>query len=322
MASLTRVEICRLLTRRGLNVQPQDIANDVSRNFIPGLADPLLTNVFILRRAERLYRLRRRGAVGDVLRILLFIADGWGWESIRKVCLEGLSRASASSQTGLRDVIRKPTPESLDFVAAEVAERQRVHLLERMGLPESADVQVREKTIRFTLGALLFGKPLPGGSLTSLGPLIEFLDPSKSGRGEEAMELVELFAEFFGLSVEQMSNQLRQANVHEAAEASRLTRESMLRLRRAVWRAAKTDRGDAVSSNPLTFFGLMTSTCNEPWPNMPQRMTAAQFIGGTVAVHVLAVHAINSFFDSPLGEFTEAIAKNLFENQKGASNPL
>ena len=322
MATLTRSEVCELLTQRGLHVQPQDIANDVSRGFMPGLADPLLTNNFILRRAERLYRLRRRGATGDVLRILLFIADGWGWESIRKVCLEGLSRAAASSQTGLREVIRKPTPKSLNLIAAEIAERQRLRLLERLGLPESADVQMREETSRFTLGVLLFGKPLPGSSLASLGPLIEFLDPSKTGRGEEAMELVELFAEFFGLSVEQMSKKLRKANVQEAAEASRLTRASMLRLRRAVWRAAKTDRGDAVSSNPLTFFGLMTSTHNEPWPNMPQRITAAQMLGGTVAIHVLAVHDINKFYDSPLGEFSEAIAKSLFENQEGASNPL
>lgn len=74
------------------------------------------------------------------------------------------------TQTGIRETVHNPTPQSLEFGAGDAADRQRQHLLKRLGKHETDPMQVRETTMGFIWGQGLFGKPLPQGSLETFGP--------------------------------------------------------------------------------------------------------------------------------------------------------
>ena len=173
---ITTSELLDRLGNRGLAVTEQMLDNDVRNGFLPGRP----WGDWVLVRATRLYRLRRLGLRGDVLRLLLFLHDGYGWNGVKPVVLKGLQKLNRATQVGIRETVRNPTPQSLAFNAAEAADRQRQHLLNRLGKPKSDPVQVRETTMGLHLGGQgLFGKPLPQGSLETFGPLIQLL-PSRS----------------------------------------------------------------------------------------------------------------------------------------------
>src|SRR5207249_3401949 len=64
-------------------------------------------------RAERLYRIRRLGPRGDLLRVLLFLRDGWGWERVREVCHEGLVKAVHAQASPVVRHLRGATPDGI-----------------------------------------------------------------------------------------------------------------------------------------------------------------------------------------------------------------
>lgn len=111
-------------------VTDQDLKNEVHQGFLPGPTAgvwPLLA----VTRAKRLYRLRRRGAAGKNLKMLLFIADGWGWDSLADTCMAGLERVVRISLNGVERYARAKG--DLDFFVEEIAQHQHKALIKKVG---------------------------------------------------------------------------------------------------------------------------------------------------------------------------------------------
>lgn len=155
----TTLEMLERLDRYGLGVTANMLGQDVKAGYLPKLTpDPRgpgrgigrSWEPWTLERAVYLYRLRRRGASGSVLRLLLFFRDGWGWESVKPVCLEGFRKLVEAEQIPLNRTTRVLNPRSVNSVLEDAAEK--------------ADFK-HEEVPRFSWGMGLFGKPLPGASL-------------------------------------------------------------------------------------------------------------------------------------------------------------
>jgi len=163
----TTQEVVEWLGGLGLAVTEKQIANDTVDRFLPprpvetapaGRGRKGIWEPWMVRRAERLYRLRRRKdadgqplVYGDTLRLLLFIRDGWGWSSgIRELCLQGFEKSVAATLAPVHKYTRNPKErEQVDFAL------------------EAHDA-VLSPGQRYATGVLAFGEPLEGGSLQGI----------------------------------------------------------------------------------------------------------------------------------------------------------
>ena len=144
------------------------------------------------RRAERLYRLRaldrrtHRGPSGNVLRLLLFIADDWGWEHVRKTCIDGYRIFVRGSMRGATNRLRrKPlTLENLPWVAEEIAEEQY--------RPKEAN-QAQIDRVKMTIGLLKFGVA-PDGRMGTVEPFLDELMPEIDANTMRAFKELAPFA--------------------------------------------------------------------------------------------------------------------------------
>jgi hypothetical protein len=280
-------ELCERLGRRGLVVTEQTLDNDVHDHYLPGRP----WDDWLLARATRLYRLRGLGLRGDVLRLLLFLHDGHGWVDVKPVTLKGLQKYNRATQVGIRETVRNPTPESLAFTAGDAADRQRRHLLNRLGKPETDPMQVRETTMGFIWGQGLFGKPLPQGSLETLGPLVQLFHP-EAGEDEvkSGIGALEEILKFTGLTWKNFEELVGQCDEALAREAAREFWSMIRKVRRKVHESIRLHGDPYSSSNPLTLFGEWdTPRAVEFWKRMPERMTPAQMLGASLANSVVIV---------------------------------
>ena len=270
-------ELLDRLSDRGLAVTEQMLDNDVHDGFLAGRP----WNDWVLVRATRLYRLRRLGLRGDVLRLLLFLRGGYGWNDVKPVALKGLQKLNRATQVGIRETVRDPTPQSLAFTAAEAADRQRQRLLNRLGKPENDPMQVRETTMAFIWGLGLFGKPLPQGSLETFGPLVQLFHPEASALDvRDGIRMLEELLRFTGLTWRNYEELVEQCDESLAQEAAREFWSSLRMLRRKVHESIRMLREPYRSSNLLTLFGEWGSPrAVEFWTKAPERMTPAQMLG-------------------------------------------
>lgn len=170
----TTSEVLERLNRLGLGVTANQLRNDTAAGFLPPRAPQGVRQgrgrtgnwePWMVRRAERLYRLRRRKdpsgdsvVYGDTLRLLLFYRDGWGWsERISTLCFEALEKMMAATVAPVRRVVHP----SSDRAAAEWA--LEVH-----------DVALTPAH-RFAAGAQLYGEAFEGGSLRGVFALAQTL---------------------------------------------------------------------------------------------------------------------------------------------------
>ena len=284
---MTTGDLRERLAHRGLVVTEQMLDNDVHDNYLPKRP----WDAWVLPRATRLYRLRRLGIRGQVLRLLLFLRDGYGWADVKPVTLKGLQKLNRATEVGIRETVRNPTPQSLAFSAAEAADAQRRHLLNRMGKPESDPMQVRETTMSFIWGLGLFGKPLPQGSLKTFEPLAHLFHPEASD--DDVTTGINIFEEalkFAGLTWEDYETLVEQCDEACAKEAARDVWSTLLMLRRKVHESVRIHGDPLRSSNPLTLFGDWGSPqATEFWKSFPERITPAQMLGVLLATSIIAV---------------------------------
>src|SRR5262249_55170078 len=107
------------------------------------------------RRAVYLYRLRKRGISGELLKVLLFYRDGWGWDDVQSICLAGVERMVRLNSIPVKTHLRKPKPKSVVFVEDDIWEDSS---LEKRGfLP-------KKKLARYVWGVGFFGRSLAGGT--------------------------------------------------------------------------------------------------------------------------------------------------------------
>ncbi len=251
-----------------------------------------------VRRAKRLYRLRRRGAEGMRLRILLFLADGWGWEHVRETCLKGLHRGLALSLLGVERYTRRG---NLDFAIDDIVERQHNALVRTVG-PVEGMQPTSEETTRFYVGLLHNGSPLPGGTAKRLTqPLARLLRPDLGERGAAVWAwLFELVVGMLDLRAERLVRLATEAGPDEVERARRLFNQNAWFVRRALRRnAGRAHRGQ--SFNLLTLCGHAGRTTPAEFAQNPAGMTGAQALGGVFATTLALDLAYMRFVDYWIG---------------------
>jgi hypothetical protein len=100
-----------------------------------------------------------------MLRLLLFLDDGWGWEYVRETCVEGVRRGIAASLSGLARYAPNGDP---DAFAVEAIIAHQHEALERTIGENTGARPTSEPMTRFYLGMLRNGAPLEGGTAKSL----------------------------------------------------------------------------------------------------------------------------------------------------------
>lgn len=271
------------LAARGLESKANRLAQDVKDRYLPrpemeprGNAKGIgrLWTWEAYRRAVRLYRLRNRGVQGDLLRVLLFMSDGWGWEDVRPICLAGLRKLVHVQKS---QVVRNTRTHSEPYIE-DVALR-----LDPQTPPKNvSDVQIPEAAL-YLWGVGFFGKPLRGGSLwglmselhLSVSPVVTQVsgDSAISDLQALAADLVFRHAD---LSWEHIDDAIGQASETDAYHAWRLLRTD-LHMRRASLHTWHRKEGiKHQSTNPLTFCNHSGQTLREMFRNLPTRLTPAQ----------------------------------------------
>ncbi len=285
-------EVIQRLESLGLRVTKTMLDNDVHDHFLPPRPWP----AWVMRRAERLYRLRRRGAKGDVLRVLLFVHDGKLWHTVRPVALAGLEKNIKANQVGIREVIRQPTRQGLETVLPDAIERHHQHLINRIGPENAGGVQTRSSTMGFAWGIGLFGKPLGGGSMKTLEPLMRAMNPDWDAEtttvGRELTE--ETFATL-SLTWEKQLSIIESADEAIAATALPMFWRQIKNQRRFVREAALKDGKPGQCTNPLSMFGYFKQSLRDGfWEKMPERLTPAQMLAAQVGMTLMAMVSIDS----------------------------
>ncbi len=264
----TTDEVLGCLHRRGLDVTRNMLGQDVKAGYLPKLVmDPRgvggigrwWTPVAV-ERAVYLYRLRRRGVHGDLLRVLLFLRDGWGWEEVRPICVAGLQKAIRVQGRKVTGHLRNPTPTNLDVLADQFAEGE-------FNVPATA---------KFIWGMGFFGEALPGGSMQPLfGKVREVYSLPDA---PEVDQTAERLIRSLGLSWEGLVALVEAADA-ETADAARREVLTMVQGFRQWQQRYMTNKGiRGQSTNPVTLFGCPPEDLQALLRSLPGRITAAQLL--------------------------------------------
>lgn len=242
----------------------------------------------MVRRAERLYRLRKRKdasgkplTYGDTLRLLLFVRDGWGWtQGIKDICLCGFEKSVAATIAPIRGHVRGP----LDHDKAQYA-------------VDAHDIAMTPGE-RHAAGLLISGEPLEGASLEGVfrattfagltRPLpdwfIKFLQPL--GIHDGASLAAKLFQGF-------SADTLRTIMSNLSDEDARLAIPKFLGFwrpfRTFVHRAAISENKKNQSTNPLSMFGHTQREVEKAFRDggAVKRITPAQMLALFIGIHIL-----------------------------------
>lgn len=295
---ITTDELLGALHRRGLAVTSNMLGQDVKAGYLPPLLkEPRgpsrgigrLWTPLAAERAIYLYRLRRRGAKGPVLRLLLFLRDGWDWEGIKPVCQEGLAKCIAIERSPLARKLRERTPEAVDFVISDVTEGVFVH----------------GEIPRFSWGIGLFGRPLPGGSLQALFGAIAQVYGSQVP--PEMVRTVELLIGKANLTWDRGLRILAEADALLAEIARQEFKAQLVRMRHAQWQLLQRHGIKDVPASPLSLGGMPPDTVQTILRQLPHRPTAGQLLGASFAMTLVSVQALRELGITP--EWREATFK-------------
>ncbi len=318
---LTTAEVLDRFRRLGLCVTEKQIANDTVDRFLPprplgqareGRGRTGLWEPWMVRRAERLYRLRRRKGAdgqpmvyGDTLRILLFIRDGWGWSTgIRDLCLQGLEKGRTATLAPARRYMRGP------------ADREKVEFA-----LDAHDVDLIPAE-RYAVGMAAFGQPLEGGSLKGL-----FRAAQVFGLVDFPPEFVKLFEPLGVRDSVDLASKLAAPLVRGQAALKALLENFsdrdagcrtpqfiafITRIRRALHRMAITEGQPGHPSNPLTFFGRTQRELEREFraQKMPQRVTPAQMLAMLIGFSILANYLLD--IGERIARFALNVARRVF----------
>lgn len=291
LSPITTDKLLKKLTDIGLTVSQNMLAQDVKKGYLPspeksgrgprqGVGG--LWNELAVRRAVYLYRLRSRKVTGDLLRVILFLKDGWGWSEVKQICLAGLQKMILVQSSPVRKHLRKPTPSNVEFCFDEIAE----------------ETDTNPKTEAFILGMGLFGKPIAGGSLQHLFSTFQpFFIPDGNSKGKDFFKtlttLTEQFIVELGFTWEDLVKLVKTAD-DAVANKARLHLHQQRREFRQMLRKHNTLNGiHNGSTNFLTFCGQSEKSLKAVFRTIPQRITVAQLLGSCL-VPAIALERIDS----------------------------
>ncbi len=298
-------ELLRRLQGAGLEVTSNMLAQDVKAGYLPRPSvqskSPIRGRAgqwgrIAQRRAFYLYRLRKRGAQGSLLRILLFLRDGWGWDRIQPICLAGLQKFIEAQRSQVKDHIYKPiTPEILGTHVDDISEDAGIQHLE-IG--------------KFIFGMGIFGTPIEGGSLRPFWGLLEKYLAIRVPFSSEQFEQRMMNS---ALTWERMLHIVREANSEEAERARLIYLESVALFRRLICIDASYRETSALyRSNLLTLCGHNAKEIATDLRTTPKRITPGQLLATGLGLALVA-----DYFDGTLsdGEL-QRHARTDFENSR------
>jgi hypothetical protein len=233
-----------------------------------------------VRRALYLYRLRRRGAKGQLLKVLLFLKDGWGWDDVQPICLAGLRKIIDLESGIVRQHIRKPTASDLEFSAEDMASEHSLN-------PESA---------AFRWGMGFVGEPLEGGSLMPVYDAFHtFLTGDKSqpsGEYKYLVSIAELLVAGSGLTWGQMHEVVQEACSEQANRARQQIPTFLRMMRQALHAEHRRQNLRFQSSNLLTWCGRSGQELTKGFRSLPGRITPAQLLAAMMSVALITDHIL------------------------------
>jgi hypothetical protein len=276
------------LARAGLDVTATMLADDVRAGYLPQREmDPRgpsggigrYWDSWVLWRALYLYRLRARGARGQMLRVLLFLRDGWGWADVRPICVTGLRKVVRMNLSPVQRRLRRANPEAVTFLADELAAASATNL----------------QTFLFMWGVGLFGRPLEGGSLRHFfsvmqAALVLSEDLQTNGPVEQVLPRVEHFILQSGFTWERLIVVAEDADTELADQARRRFLMELQKWRRRLRILASEDEIPLRSTNPLTLCGHWGEELAEGLRSSPGRITSAQGLAAALGTFLWLAH--------------------------------
>jgi len=333
----TTGEIVARLARIGLTVSATQIDNDTRDGFLPertakavgsGRGRSGQWEPWMFRRAERLYRLRKirdpdgePALSGDVLRILLYIGDGWGWSD------------------RLRDTALRGHEKSVGATLAPVAKYTKVY---RDNNNISAALDEHELDIgpveKHAIGMLENGEPLSGGTLRplydaakhagmlrGLSPIAASLasvigiDPSE-GESFVADFLYTLLVHRLDDGTESSSaglaslirSQILSTSEDDARRLLPTFRRFVRDVRGFVHRSAIVEGRPGFPTNPITMFGRRQRQLEREFREnrAPRRITPAQSLALFIAISIVAdrmLDKLSAYADKNLAFFMSVL---------------
>lgn len=300
-----------LLSKLPPFVSARDLKNERDRGFLPPLVGGKWTEQAV-QRAKHLYRLRALGAEGTVLKILLFLADGWGWDEISSVCVSGLERIAAVSLNGVAKYENAKGP--LDFYVEEIAAHQHKAFVKKVPSEAGSNPTSNEMTA-FVVGMLKRGAPLEGGSPNKLMvPLAKAAWPSVTDEEAEFLSLIfGISATLLDLRASEMVARLLSATDKQVERGRKSFKENArvvrIMIRNIAGPAAKAN------TNILTGFGhardLKHIDFSQGDIKLSNTFVLAGLLGFFIAVEVSIEQLANrsaSIFSNLVAQFTAASA--------------
>jgi hypothetical protein len=294
-------------TLSAFGVDENALKNDVRRHFLcpsntvrAGDGRPRVGywSPAAVRRAYRLYELRSRGAKGEILRLLLFLEDGWGWQYVRRTCIEGVRRGIAASLSGLARYAGTGTP---DPFAVEAVIAHQHAALERTIGEDTGARPTSEPMTRFYLGMLRNGVPLEGGTAKSLvEPMNRLFFPEASDEEIATSSWIfDVLATMLDLRLERVVALIEAADANQAERARRSVFENFGNIRDALRRQnGEEPCGDTV--NALAVWDWLAKIPAREFAKNPAGLTVPQALGYVMGMSLALDAAFNE-----LTEFAE-----------------
>jgi len=263
-----------VLNELGLDVTEGMLKQDRRGGYLPPATRRGPTAVtwepWVVRRAIYLYRLRRLGITGDLLRVLLFLRDGRQWESVRPVAHEGFTKLIHATLIPARP--HRSTPRSRAHDAQDFGPIAKI---------SGIDVGISPATAAFVWGLLLDGKPARGGTIVPLiRQLSGALDPTCGPIDEAKAKEVERLLVELRVTRENLEDAAERAVAGTADRARRRLRWLFLLVRRLVHNSMKREGVGSRSSSPLGAFGIPPKEFANELRSFPGRLTPAQLLAG------------------------------------------
>lgn len=296
---LTTSKVLALLKKRGLSVSVNMIRQDIVDKYLPPpIWNRLSPNEegrwedWAYRRAVYLYRLRKRGVSGELLKVLLFYRDGWGWDNVQPICLAGVEKMVKLNAIPVKTHLRNPNPQSIAFVEPDILGDSS---LEKRGL------LLKKRLARFVWGVGFFGRSLAGGTImefhntirplfTSKGDSLEKNDAFYIGMGLIAKAMIQ----DLGLSWEKITQLVKMADSQIANNARLSFRDHQRYLRDNFHAYFRNQSIKSQSTNLKTLFGSSKNDLASVLRSLPQRITQAQLLASCLAPFIVMVSIFSS----------------------------
>lgn len=276
------------------NVTEQDLKNEVFQDNLPA-PEAGIWSLLAVRRAKRLFRLRHVGVRGKMLKLLLFIADGWGWDGIRDTCITGYERMTALSLNGVEKYARAKG--DLTFSIEDIAAHQHRAVVKKIG--DQPDLRpTSNETTAFSVGLLRDGLPLEGGTSRRLiEPILKAWLPGIPHQiVDYAAYGFDGLAAAMDLRVSRQIERLRYATPEQVERARSKFRDHLLFIRMLVKKLAGAE-AKGHSLNILTFFGNASKMRDVDISIGSVKLTKTLMLGGLIALSFALDIAFNEFLE-------------------------